>query len=668
MIESVNSFAGKWFDFMVNSSIQLTVLFIVLFLLSYIYRKRSAHFLYSLWIIFLIKALLPPSISIPLIKNSTIIPQISIQSYPSFAALSLTEAVDKNPAFQTNSILLLLWIGIITSIFGFFLLKNIFFRKRLQQAQPIEHPISEGCLERDKHEFSRIRFYIQERISSPFTVNLRNPRIYLPPDWYGWEDKQKQAVILHEFAHIKRKDLWINLIQNIIQIFYFFHPVVWMANRYISAYREQVCDDYVISRLKNKSLEYCKMILSSLDRSRGSNRYSSLINCFVQDRRALIKRFEYLINRKEEIMQKFKVTEKFVLGVLCVFALVLSLRSVERSSVLQEKMITRKNPGAASKEYYVRYDTPPTPLKGFCGLAESVSIPEKTVLNKVEGAVYVTVDINKSGNTELSNDISTSGDCGILETKAVIDTLKPSKWNPAVKKGNPIDAEMELIFVFKLNEDTNKICVEVIPPPPPPPLPPRPPKPEASPLAKKPPLPPVKASPKDNLIPSPQKPLRPNVPLQPNPPPPPKPTQPIKSETLVLSSAAPLPEMPPPPDKATPVPPPPPDTPWNDPAFLTDRVLDKQPEPIIGIENLTKDIHYSENYKTNKRYAKDILIAGVLIDETGQLNAVLVLHSSGYRELDQTIIDHLSAAEWKPGEKDGKPVKSKTTFTFTFKD
>ena len=147
MIGSVNLFAGKWFDFMVNSSIQLTVLFMVLFLLSYIFRKRSALFLYSLWIIFLIKAMLPPFISVPLIKNSPIIPQISLRSYPSFAALPFTEAVDTTPAFQTNSILLILWIGVITSIFGFILLKNIFFRKQLQQARLIEEPVSDGCFE-----------------------------------------------------------------------------------------------------------------------------------------------------------------------------------------------------------------------------------------------------------------------------------------------------------------------------------------------------------------------------------------------------------------------------------------------------------------------------------------------------------------------------------------
>jgi len=400
-------------------------------------------------------------------------------------------------------------------------------------------------------------------------------------------------------------------------------------------------------------------------------------------------------------MQKFKAKEKVVLGVLCILALVLSLRSVERSAAVQEKMIPGKKQSDMSGEIHMRYDTPPTPLKGFAGLAESINIPKKTTSANVEGSVFVTVLIDNNGKAEISSDLRTKGDCGYAEKLAVIDALKKSQWNPALKKGEPIESKIDLIFVFKLNEDTDKIYIEVIPPPPPPPIPPQAPKTDVPISPKNPPPPPLPnstkiVSPRDVLVPSSQISPRPNVPLPPKvspspsfppepallnknkpiqphlekaipfPAQPPKPAQPLEPETLVLASSVPLPEPPPPPGKAIPFPPPIPYTPWENPDYQSNQELDKKPEPSMGMDYLTQKIHDSPDYKENKNFAQSKLIIGVLVEETGKLNAVLILQSSGHRDLDQTIIEYLLAEDWKPGEKDGKPVKAKTTFTFSF--
>ena len=69
MIPFINEISGKWFSFIVDSSIQLTLFFIIVFFLSYFFRNRSAKFLYGLWSILLIKAILPPTVPLPFQKQ-----------------------------------------------------------------------------------------------------------------------------------------------------------------------------------------------------------------------------------------------------------------------------------------------------------------------------------------------------------------------------------------------------------------------------------------------------------------------------------------------------------------------------------------------------------------------------------------------------------------------
>jgi beta-lactamase regulating signal transducer with metallopeptidase domain len=38
---------------------------------------------------------------------------------------------------------------------------------------------------------------------------------------------QLRSVLLHELAHIRRGDLWINLLQTLLQIAYLYHPLLW---------------------------------------------------------------------------------------------------------------------------------------------------------------------------------------------------------------------------------------------------------------------------------------------------------------------------------------------------------------------------------------------------------------------------------------------------------
>ena len=67
--------------------------------------------------------------------------------------------------------------------------------------------------------------------------------------WFrrGWprhsRSNSSSGLSLHELVHIRRGDTWVLLFQRLMQIVFFFHPAVWVANRAAAIFREFACDD-----------------------------------------------------------------------------------------------------------------------------------------------------------------------------------------------------------------------------------------------------------------------------------------------------------------------------------------------------------------------------------------------------------------------------------------
>ena len=306
MFSKLNQYSGDWLNFILDSSLQLAVFFVIVSLLCWLTRKRSARFLHVLWLFFLIKILIPPSISLPLPQQPQILPQFS------FPAITLSAEPGTASGLTLSSYIFMTWLLVMAGLFVFFLYKNISFRLSLKRAVPIENKRLPSSLLMQMKSEAPVKIYMIEHICSPFAVNLFKPRIYLPLSARDWSEKQLEAVLMHELAHIERKDLWVSLLQNLVQIVYFFHPMVWAANRQIAKYRERACDDLVIARTQHRALEYSKLLLASIDQMLQLTKCPTLINGFRQKQKALLKRFEYLINLKEEIMGKIKTGERTV--------------------------------------------------------------------------------------------------------------------------------------------------------------------------------------------------------------------------------------------------------------------------------------------------------------------------------------------------------------------
>jgi len=82
----------------------------------------------------------------------------------------------------------------------------------------------------------------------PVVAGYLRPAILIPAGLLaGMPPDQLEAILLHELAHICRRDYLVNLLQTMVEGFLFYHPAIWWISGVIRAERENCCDDLVVA-------------------------------------------------------------------------------------------------------------------------------------------------------------------------------------------------------------------------------------------------------------------------------------------------------------------------------------------------------------------------------------------------------------------------------------
>jgi beta-lactamase regulating signal transducer with metallopeptidase domain len=94
---------------------------------------------------------------------------------------------------------------------------------------------------------SEVRLLRSREQSMPMTFGIRQPSILIPAIAETWTEDRRRAVILHELAHIARRDCLTQTLAFVACALYWFHPAVWWVTRRLRIERELACDDRVIA-------------------------------------------------------------------------------------------------------------------------------------------------------------------------------------------------------------------------------------------------------------------------------------------------------------------------------------------------------------------------------------------------------------------------------------
>jgi uncharacterized protein (TIGR03435 family) len=85
-------------------------------------------------------------------------------------------------------------------------------------------------------------------VREPGVIGVRRPVILLPTDIETYlSDRQLATVLAHEVCHVRRRDNLTAAVHMLVEVLFWFHPLVWWIGSRLVAEREQACDEHVVA-------------------------------------------------------------------------------------------------------------------------------------------------------------------------------------------------------------------------------------------------------------------------------------------------------------------------------------------------------------------------------------------------------------------------------------
>ncbi len=370
-LTALNSIGRGFCDYAADIFIQASVLIVLLLIVDFMLRKRvRAVFRYCLWMLLFVKLVLPASFTLPTgigywlgdylpseVSIAKFVPQteeavpmvIDIpQGYVFLETPMVNETVSTGIELEP-----IRWQGLVFSgwLFGMLVLLALlvrrvcFVRGLIAQSRPANERLLE-MLDECRCQIG-IRRNIELRLSSnklsPAVCGLFRPIILMPAILPKKLSREKlKAVLIHELAHIKRGDGWVNLLQTMSQIVYFYNPLVWIANAMIRRVREQAVDEMVLVTLRPETKNYSNMLIDIAEMAFWKPNFSLRIIGVVESKKALERRINHMLTRPVPKSSKLGCLGLIAIVVIGTVILPMGYNPAEQTALAASRITDKK--------------------------------------------------------------------------------------------------------------------------------------------------------------------------------------------------------------------------------------------------------------------------------------------------------------------------------------
>lgn len=277
-----------------------------------------------------------------------------------------------------------------------------------------------------------VRLAVSSIVSGPVTIGIFRRALLIPPAFLdSVSEADLDAVLAHEFAHIRRRDFAKNVFYGVFSLPAAYHPALWFTNARLSETREMVCDEMAAVTGQESYARSLLRLASMLSDRMPANTLPAI---GIFDANSFERRVMNLAHKRSEIpaLGRLGIVAACVLVAITACASALALRMDVNAPSAQQ------NP----KLIHVKSDSLKSISQG------RPVYPEEAKAARISGSVVLHVIINKQGVPAEMKVVR-----GPRELqKSALDAVKQWRWQPYLLNGEPIEVETDITVAFSLEK------------------------------------------------------------------------------------------------------------------------------------------------------------------------------------------------------------------------
>jgi len=384
VVSSLNVWGEPFCRYAVAMLIQSSILIGLLLAVDFLIRPRvRAVVRYALWMLVLLKLLLPPGLTSPVSVGSWLggpwtpepaaveavtgplqgvpvfdVPEAKGDSFPVSLLPVETEPAPTQPVrtavtapapkldpLRWQGWVLLGWLTGVVVLGSLLIHRSFFVMRLLRRSEDADSDLCallDECCEVIGIRRGKARLKILADTVSPAVCGVVRATILLQRYLVDKLDRhQLRSALIHELAHIRRHDLFVNLVQTLLQVIYFYNPLLWLTNAIIRRVREQAVDEMVLVSLGRHAPDYSHTLIDIAEMAFHRPSLSLRLIGVVESKKALTQRIRHIVSRPLP-----KTAKVGVLGLMAVVAV---------GAVLLPMAKSETTPGASATATPRRY-------------------------------------------------------------------------------------------------------------------------------------------------------------------------------------------------------------------------------------------------------------------------------------------------------------------------
>lgn len=246
-------------------SAQASIMVMAVLILRLFIKKTYKVFTYLMWLAALLRLCVPIQIESPFgiieAKEKSVV-ELSVDNsvYDSdwqddieiqnTTVTESDETVEAKSALTKEQIVVIVWLTGAILVATLAAVQVVSLRRRVRFAIHVEDNIWET-----------------DNISTAFVIGVFRPRIYIPA---SLNKKERDHILMHEKMHIRHGDNIVRVAMLLVNVFYWWNPLVWVATHLMKKDMEMFCDESVIKKMDNATQgAYLKTLLNCSAKNSG---------------------------------------------------------------------------------------------------------------------------------------------------------------------------------------------------------------------------------------------------------------------------------------------------------------------------------------------------------------------------------------------------------------